>query len=88
MEMIDSELEHIEKMKSQFQRKKKVDSQSSIEKIANRSIERHHLRPSGVPKISHNTTEFSLTDDFKSEEPSFRQDDPQTDSPEVIIVDP
>lgn len=60
LEMLETELSEIEKMKNQFQMKKKGDCQGSIEKIANRSIERHNLRPSGAPKIQTNTSEFSL----------------------------
>jgi hypothetical protein len=58
--MLENELTEIEKMKNQFQMKKNSDGQSSIERIANRSIERHNLRPSGAPKIYTNTSEFLL----------------------------
>lgn len=60
-ELLNNELEGIERMKSKFEQRKKIENQqSSIERAANRSIERHNLKPSAVPKMTAQTSEFQL----------------------------
>lgn len=60
LERIENELDDIEKMKSLFENKKKMETHGSIDRnYPNKSVEKHTLKPSQVPKFKQ-TSEFQV----------------------------
>ena len=72
LERIENELDDIEKMKSLFENKNKLDTHGSIDRnCPNKSVEKHTLKPSQVPKFKQ-TSEFQVNaNDSKEQSNSY-----------------